>query len=376
MAKYAQYQAQSFQQSLREEQERIKAGGPTIKNAGTEAEPSGKRGRKEQNTQPDEKAYKMLKFGTNVDLSDERKWRIQLQELIKLPPYLRLVSGCNMLTHLGHTVYGMNTVQLYMKVPGSRTPGHQENNNFPSININIGPGECEWFAVPTEYWGDVCRMVEKRGLNFLKGSWWPIPSDLWEADIPCLRFIQKPGDLVWVGPGAVHWVQATGWCNNIAWNVGPITAELIETACERYEWNKMMSYKSIVPLNHLLWQMASNIRFTNANLFQIVKKGLIRSLAYVQMARDFVESCDKQINHHPRTKNEIAHYCAICDVEVFCILLVLEQGGKYVVHCVDCSRRVHPRLAPFTALAQYSTQELITIFDACTLNPKRPGVIC
>ena len=31
--------------------------------------------------------------------------------------------------------------------------GHQENNNFCSVNINIGPGDCEWFVVPEGYWG-------------------------------------------------------------------------------------------------------------------------------------------------------------------------------------------------------------------------------
>lgn len=32
--------------------------------------------------------------------------------------------------------------------------------------------------------------------------------DLYEEDVPVYRFIQKPGDLVWVGAGTVHWVQA------------------------------------------------------------------------------------------------------------------------------------------------------------------------
>jgi len=59
---------------------------------------------------------KMLRFGTNVDLSDERKWRPQLQELMKLPSFARVVSACNMLSHVGHVILGMNTVQLYMKV--------------------------------------------------------------------------------------------------------------------------------------------------------------------------------------------------------------------------------------------------------------------
>ena len=39
--------------------------------------------------------------------------------------------------------------------------GHQENNNFYAININIGPGDCEWFATPTEYWGVLHNMCEK-----------------------------------------------------------------------------------------------------------------------------------------------------------------------------------------------------------------------
>lgn len=95
--------------------------------------------------------HKMARFGTNVDLSDERKWRPQLTEVQRLPALARVVSAANKLPHVGHVILGTNTVQLYTKVPGSRTPGHQENDNFCSININIGPGDCEWFAVPVAY---------------------------------------------------------------------------------------------------------------------------------------------------------------------------------------------------------------------------------
>lgn len=51
------------------------------------------------------------------------RWKPQLQELLKLPAFMRVTSTGNMLSHVGHTILGMNTVQLYMKVPGSRTPG-------------------------------------------------------------------------------------------------------------------------------------------------------------------------------------------------------------------------------------------------------------
>jgi lysine-specific demethylase 6B len=103
---------------------------------------------------------------------------------------MRVEFNGNMLSHVGHTILGMNTVQLYMKVPGSRTPGqcylgvflgaycthlntglkylrvclfsgHQENNNFCSVNINIGPGDCEWFAVHEHYWEHINNFCEK-----------------------------------------------------------------------------------------------------------------------------------------------------------------------------------------------------------------------
>ncbi len=51
------------------------------------------------------------------------RWKPQLQELQKLPAFMRVSSSGNMLSHVGHTILGMNTVQLYMKVPGCRTPG-------------------------------------------------------------------------------------------------------------------------------------------------------------------------------------------------------------------------------------------------------------
>ena len=68
------------------------------------------------------RGHKTIKFGTNVDLSDERKWRPQLRELTKLPAFCRVVSASNMLSHVGHPILGMNTVQLYMKV-GSQPGG-------------------------------------------------------------------------------------------------------------------------------------------------------------------------------------------------------------------------------------------------------------
>ncbi|KAM5289797.1 lysine-specific demethylase 6A isoform 6-T6 [Glossophaga mutica] len=367
IAKYAQYQASSFQESLREENEKRSHHKEHSDSESTSSDNSGRRRKG---------PFKTIKFGTNIDLSDDKKWKLQLHELTKLPAFVRVVSAGNLLSHVGHTILGMNTVQLYMKVPGSRTPGHQENNNFCSVNINIGPGDCEWFVVPEGYWGVLNDFCEKNNLNFLMGSWWPNLEDLYEANVPVYRFIQRPGDLVWINAGTVHWVQAIGWCNNIAWNVGPLTACQYKLAVERYEWNKLQSVKSIVPMVHLSWNMARNIKVSDPKLFEMIKYCLLRTLKQCQTLREALIGAGKEIIWHGRTKEEPAHYCSICEVEVFDLLFVTNESisrKTYIVHCQDCARKTSRNLENFVVLEQYKMEDLMQVYDQFTLAPPLPS---
>uniref|UniRef100_A0A7N9CAW9 [histone H3]-trimethyl-L-lysine(27) demethylase n=1 Tax=Macaca fascicularis TaxID=9541 RepID=A0A7N9CAW9_MACFA len=361
IAKYAQYQASSFQESLREENEKRTQHKDHSDNESTSSENSGRRRKG---------PFKTIKFGTNIDLSDNKKWKLQLHELTKLPAFVRVVSAGNLLSHVGHTILGMNTVQLYMKVPGSRTPGHQENNNFCSVNINIGPGDCEWFVVPEDYWGVLNDFCEKNNLNFLMSSWWPNLEDLYEANVPVYRFIQRPGDLVWINAGTVHWVQAVGWCNNIAWNVGPLTACQYKLAVERYEWNKLKSVKSPVPMVHLSWNMARNIKVSDPKLFEMIKYCLLKILKQCQTLREALVAAGKEVIWHGRTNDEPAHYCSICEVEVFNLLFVTNESNTqktYIVHCQDCARKTSRSLENFVVLEQYKMEDLIQVYDQFTL---------
>ncbi|XP_043928308.1 lysine-specific demethylase 6A [Protopterus annectens] len=367
VAKYAQYQAASFQESLREENEKKSH---HKDHSDSESTSSDNCGRKKK------VPFKTIKFGTNIDLSDDKKWKLQLHELTKLPAFARVVSAGNLLSHVGHIILGMNTVQLYMKVPGCRTPGHQENNNFCSVNINIGPGDCEWFAVPEVYWGVMNEFCEKNSINYLMGSWWPNLEDLYEANVPVYRFIQRPGDLVWINAGTVHWVQAIGWCNNIAWNVGPLTAYQYKLAVERYEWNKLQCVKSIVPMIHLSWNLARNVKVSDPRLFEMVKYCLLRTLKHCQSLKDALISAGKEIVWHGRTKDEPAHYCNICEVEVFNLLFVRNEDNSqkaYVVHCQHCAQKASMNVENFVVLEQYKMEDLIQVYDQFTLAPPLPS---
>jgi len=364
--KYAEYQSKDFRDALNEDETRKPQAAnqynTTKRKNNSHAPISGQNIRKRN--------FKTIRFGTNIDLSNEKFWKPQLQELSKLPWLFRLVSAGNMLSHVGHNILGMNTVQLYMKVPGSRTPGHQENNNFSAININIGPGDCEWFAVPEKYWGQIDKLCEKHGIDYLSGSWWPVLEDLYNENIPVYRFIQKPGDLVWLNAGTVHWVQAIGWCNNIAWNVGLVSAYQYQMAIERYEWNKLRGYKSIVPLIRLTWNMAKHLRITDPYLFKIMKTCMMRTLWDWQQVTDNLKLDNKQPVYQGRNGSENSHYCHHCQVEVFNLLFVKKsesEENKFVVYCWQCSKHIDQ----FIVLNQHKIEDLFCIYDNFTLKLRK-----
>jgi len=304
-----------------------------------------------------------IKFGTNCDLSDEQKWPQQLSELMKLPAWVRVVSPSSMLSHMGHQILGMNTVQLYMKVPCARTPGHQENNNFCAVNINIGPGDSEWFGVPNEYWGGLQRLCAKNNVNYLHGSWWPKMEELAEAGIPCYRFMQRPGDLVWVNAGCVHWVQAAGWCNNIAWNVGPLTHRQYVLAMERYEWNKVEKYQSIVAMVLLSWNLARNVRNVEPKLHKVITSTLAESIRQTVQTLAFVRSKGIEVKYHGRRKNDPAHYCGSCEEEVFNTIMIMPAEVPHVVHCLQCARKNEPDLKGWMCLEEYHLEDLCKLYD-------------
>lgn len=164
----------------------------------------------------------------------------------------------------------------------------------------------------------------------------------------------------------VHWVQAIGWCNNIAWNVGPLTYSQYYASIERYEWNKLNSCKSIVPMVHLTWNIARNIRVNDRQLFELLKFMLHQSLKYIENTLKYL---DEQFNHtielrrQSRTSDEPAHYCITCDCEVFNILFVSEIDRKHVVRCLDCVLQNDAQLENVVVLYQYPLLDLKSVYD-------------
>ncbi|KAF8353983.1 hypothetical protein PRIPAC_95606 [Pristionchus pacificus] len=282
-----------------------------------------------------------IKFGTNIDMTRQQmKFMREFAELDKLPAFCRMSALIDLLRYLEH------------KVPGNRTPAHLENNNLSSVNINIGPGTCTWYACDFKYWGYINEELEKRGINFLRGSWWPDSELLLSLGVPVYKFKQYPGDIVVVGPGSAHWVQADGWCSNIAWNICLNTHTQLTMAIHQYERNFHQKYESLLPIQYFFWILAMKNIITDPKVFALVKATLSRSLANCYTMVDYVEKkLGRKLEPLARAKGQkelIAHRTcnwmrkfegekaySSCEVECFNILFVKKKKESSSVAASD-----------------------------------------
>jgi histone demethylase len=365
---FSSYQLSVFQESLREE----KAS-------------KGDYDELREDLRRNKKSQMYVQLGTCPDISDARLWKAQLTELLKLPAWARVVSGGNMLSHIGYAIPEANTVCLYMSVPHSRLGARQDVGNFSSVNINIGPGDCEWFAVPQEYWSSILALCEKHNVDFLHDTWWPNMKDLMEEDIPVYRFLQRPGDMVWVNAGCIYWVQSSGWGNSIKWNVGNLSTYQYQMALQKWRWNRLQFSRPVIPMVHLSWNLARNMKMSDEGLFIEVKKFLFESLKEFVCQREHLNVLGVSVSVQIRRRSEQVNFCHACEGEIFGLVFVEEEDGELgqdnsaanaangegggepspvqTVCCFTCAKLKSACFKDIVCIEEQSLQELVCTYD-------------
>jgi tetratricopeptide (TPR) repeat protein len=309
---------------------------------------------------------KYVKFGTNLDLSDVEVWKKQIAEINKLPGFLKRKKHNDILCRVGYKVHGMNTVQMYMKVEGCRTPAHQENNNFVSGNLSLGPGKCEWFAVGIEFADDMRELCDKRKLNFLSGSWWPNLEDLDAAKIPYTRFIQEPGDYVYTNMGTIHWVQALGRCQNVAWNIGPMQAAQLRMAWDRYYEMRDQKEQSLIPMHKLTWSLVASRKQTSKFDEEFIAEIRTRAVGSLQEQKGFLAELLKlkvKINTFKEVEPQQCVICAQCNDEPYNTFFVKKgafSNPEIVadVFCFNCAKTMSKTFAGLQCFQHSSVTDL------------------
>ncbi|KAJ8609478.1 hypothetical protein CTAYLR_005426 [Chrysophaeum taylorii] len=206
---------------------------------------------------------RMKTFAANVDMD---KMTDQLDSLeAMMPTYLRWGGEFDMLRFARQTVPGVTFPQLYFKVEGNWTGGHEENLRLSSVNCNHGPGSSRWYAIDAEHAGRLREFVSRNysvDIYVREGNWWPRDlKSIVEAGIPVRTGIQRPGDVVVLRGSTLHWVVAESPAVHSSWNFGVCDAAQLKEALDRAILNDLRQtcVPNIVPVRTLVCDLARAI---------------------------------------------------------------------------------------------------------------------
>uniref|UniRef100_A0A1I7TRA7 JmjC domain-containing protein n=2 Tax=Caenorhabditis tropicalis TaxID=1561998 RepID=A0A1I7TRA7_9PELO len=313
-----------------------------------------------------------IRFGTNIDLLQE-DYLPQYEEIqAKFPACCRPSRPENLLNYVGADILGINTVQMYIKVPGVRTAAHMENSLMCSINWNRGPGSCTWFAVANEYWAKLVHLVNLNFMRFNGQDYWPSEVELHRYQIPYYKFEQKADSMVYVPTGTFHWVQSNGFCTHISWNVGQPTFTQLATAMVSYDFNLEYKFEQHVPMVSVAWKLAKDKMFVNdENMYKLIKSIMIRGLGFSKFFFDTLARDNQEIVEATGDERKLGEFsrCDGCRCEVFNIVRLYEDdSGEFDRSIAYCSKCTVPREVEeertLRFIYYYSLDELKRIFDA------------
>lgn len=316
-----------------------------------------------------------IRFGVNIDFGN---WNEEVDELRKhLPSKVLWCSKEDSLSYLRQHILGMSLPQLYMKIPGCWTGGHEENLRFPAANINHGPSACEWWGLDRSQSLQLRECIKNdKSFEIYKTEnlWWPDEIYCIAKGLNVFHTYQEPGDLIFVGPGTIHWVKSCGVTINSAWNFGPKYLNNYRSSFERYFINKAISFKSLVPMHILSLDLLNmELESLDSNLIEFLKEQILFKSSEEESG--YIDSGFKtiELNNSDNVIN-----CEICYQELFrfyyrCMKCTNERyKGKYrdSFFCLSCAKNVHKIRCKGRILAvqKFTKENLTELMDKVSLR--------
>lgn len=290
----------------------------------------------------------LIKFAVNIDFG---QWKEEIDELRKkLPSKVLWGSKDDPLRYSRQHILGMTLPQLYLKINGCWTGGHEENLRFMSANINHGPSPCEWWGLDpmqSESFRECVKAEKKFDIYNSETLWWPDEIFCLIKGFKLYHSVQQPGDFVIVGPGTIHWVKSCGLTVNSAWNFGRKKLLNFKKSYERENINKSIKYRSLVPMNLLALDLLNyELKDLEIGLVNFLKTNIMVKGTEEKTILGLAKMKKIELNN---TDNVI--HCEYCYLELFRVYYKCAKceknrfagGNKICFFCFECMKDTHKK---------------------------------
>jgi hypothetical protein len=270
-----------------------------------------------------------IKFAVNLDIGN---FPDQLLELYtKVPSWLYCNREEDLQSFLRRHIPGMSVPQIYLKVAGCWTGGHQENLSLRAVNINHGPGEVEWYCMEAdEAYRFNSHILHDKKLNLLKleGLWYIPLEDVLRRGFKVSKFVQQTGDVVVLAPGTLHWVRSYSYTVNSAWNIGEFNYLQVDQLFKRYDFNIEYGFRNLIPVKTLTLDIINNAAYKmDSKGFDLLKERLLLYLRdAIKVLQHVPEVSSEQEMDNTSVNNVVM--CNKCLAETFESWFYLNESGK------------------------------------------------
>lgn len=187
-----------------------------------------------------------------------------------------------------------------------------------------------------------------------EGLWFPDIYWFMIRNYPIKRIVQKKGDLVYSGPGTLHWVRALGSCIQTAWNIMPKSVQQFESAKRRIDINESIRFQQmVIPFKSLALKILNHEYFRNPSTVKL---------------EDFIWDWynEENFNFNLAAKKQIypqASHFQLCDSQTYCMeckkeILMYYCYEENILMCVKCVKNVQ-KVPVYTKHRSCDIEELL-----------------
>ncbi|KAK3928796.1 Lysine-specific demethylase 4D [Frankliniella fusca] len=157
---------------------------------------------------------------------------------------------------------GIDRPTIYVGAEGSLFQCYREDVSLQAINMHVAGSPKIWFVVPPKYYQAFCNFLMKLGLSVSERlcssiiqhkSFFVDPRAVIAEGIPVHTIVQRPGEIVYLLPNAVHWGFNVGWNVNEAVNCASKTyANFGMLSAQRCQCESVRHYKHKFDISRIL----------------------------------------------------------------------------------------------------------------------------